>query len=157
VNTYLVFLTVSSSIWVYLLLALAGAQTFACPTGDDPLKICSTLTGAPAQPADFEAGQPLAAGSPHDEVHDKAPAQVSMTARVVARAAVVTRQKVCDALMSAPCAILTGQSAGVAAGSVVQIGALTIATYAVELLLERGFVFALGTLLYQFLQGVSEQ
>lgn len=34
-----------------------------------------------------------------------------------------------------------------------QIGALTIATYAVELLLERGFVFALGTLLYQFLQG----
>ncbi len=54
------------------------------------------------------------------------------------------------------CAIIsppTGQSAGVAAGSVVQIGALTIATYAVELLLERGFVFAFGTLLYQFLQG----
>jgi hypothetical protein len=48
-----------------------------------------------------------------------------------------------------------GQSAGVAAGSVVQIGALTIATYAVELLLERGFVFAVGTLLYQFLQGGS--
>lgn len=42
-----------------------------------------------------------------------------------------------------------------AAGSVVQIGALTIATYAVELLLERGFVFAVGTLLYQFLQGGS--
>lgn len=39
------------------------------------------------------------------------------------------------------------------AGAVVQIGALTIATYAVELLLERGFVFAMGTLLYQFLQG----
>jgi len=43
----------------------------------------------------------------------------------------------------------------VAAGSVVQIGALTIATYAVELLLERGFVFALGTLLYQFMQGTN--
>lgn len=51
VNTYLVFLTVSASIWVYLLLALAGAQTFACPTKADPQKMCSTLTGAAAQPA----------------------------------------------------------------------------------------------------------
>jgi hypothetical protein len=50
VNTYLVFLTVSASIWVYLLLALAGAQTFACPTKADPQKMCSTLTGAAAQP-----------------------------------------------------------------------------------------------------------
>jgi hypothetical protein len=49
VNTYLVFLTVSASIWVYLLLALAGAQTFACPTKADPQKMCSTLTGAAAQ------------------------------------------------------------------------------------------------------------
>lgn len=34
-----------------------------------------------------------------------------------------------------------------------QIGLLTIATYFVELLLERGFVIAVGSLLYQFLQG----
>ena len=50
VNTYLVFLTVSASIWVYLLLALAGAQTFACPTRADPQKMCSTLTGAAVRP-----------------------------------------------------------------------------------------------------------
>lgn len=50
-------------------------------------------------------------------------------------------------------ALFAGQAAGLAAGSVVQIGALTIATYAVELLLERGFVIAVGSLLYQFLQG----
>ena len=39
------------------------------------------------------------------------------------------------------------------AGSIFQIGLLTIATYAMELLLERGFVFTAGTLLYQFIQG----
>lgn len=93
VNTYLIFLTVSASIWVYLLLALSDSQTYPCgppPRKNETQALCSTITG---------------------------------------------------------------QAAGLAAGSVIQIGALTIATYAVELLLERGFVIAMGSLLYQFLQG----
>lgn len=40
-----VFLTVFASIWVYLLLALAGAQTYKCPTTLDPQRECSTITG----------------------------------------------------------------------------------------------------------------
>ena len=62
VNTYLVFLTVSASIWVYLLLALAEAQTFACPTKADPQKMCSTLTGAAPQPAKCASSQPSLSG-----------------------------------------------------------------------------------------------
>lgn len=42
-----------------------------------------------------------------------------------------------------------------AGAGIVQIGALTIATYAMELLLERGVFVALGTVLYQILQGGS--
>lgn len=55
--------------------------------------------------------------------------------------------------MRAP--ILAGQTAAVAGAGIVQIGALTIATYAMELLLERGVFVALGTVLYQILQGGS--
>lgn len=40
------FLTVSASVWVYLLLALSGSQTYAC--GRDNRELCSTLTGARA-------------------------------------------------------------------------------------------------------------
>ena len=40
-----------------------------------------------------------------------------------------------------------------AAGQVVQLGALTIMTYAVELLLERGVFHALATILAQLCQG----
>ena len=40
-----------------------------------------------------------------------------------------------------------------ASGQIIQLGALSIMTYAVELLLERGLVHAVGTLLAQLFQG----
>lgn len=48
VNTYLIFLTVSVSIWVYLLLALSDSQTYECgPATERNAALCSTITGVP--------------------------------------------------------------------------------------------------------------
>ena len=49
-----------------------------------------------------------------------------------------------------------GSSEVNASGQVIQLGALSILTYAVELLLERGVVHTIGTLVAQLFQGAFQ-
>ena len=46
-------------------------------------------------------------------------------------------------------------AAVVAAGQVVQVGVLTMATWTIELLLERGLLYAAGSILAQIVQGAD--
>ena len=49
--------------------------------------------------------------------------------------------------------VLTGTTSGVAIQQVVQLGMFSIITYAVELLLEYGFMKMIGTIVMQIIQG----
>ena len=44
-----------------------------------------------------------------------------------------------------------------AAGQVFQVGVLTMATWTIELLLERGVFYAVGSILAQIVQGAASQ
>ena len=49
INTHLIFVTVSATIWVYLLLVLTGSTTYDCPSGTDIppfVTKCSFFAGA---------------------------------------------------------------------------------------------------------------
>ena len=61
----------------------------------------------------------------------------------------------CPAGSVLTCVRCAGQTSVMAAGQVIQIGMLTILTYAVELLLERGIVFAVASILAQMIQGAQ--
>ena len=53
INTHLIFVTVSASVWVYLLLALTDSQTYPCGTVKAP-ETCSVLTGEQPWPGQIQ-------------------------------------------------------------------------------------------------------